>query len=227
MALPTHIFPHSAFRKAMGMRLTLFFVGAACALFLAGCETLSYGPGAGAFNTVVIDAGHGAHDRGARAVVGPHEKVVALDIAQRVARELRRAGFHVVMTRNSDVFIPLATRAAISNRTPGSVFVSIHLNWARRRAANGAETYYHTVRSRRLAANIQYRLVRNCGATNRGVKYARFHVLRNNRRPAVLVECGFLSNPAEARKLQSSGYRQKVAKAIAEGIIAERQGRSP
>ncbi len=97
------------------------------------------------------------------------------------------------------------------------MFVSIHYNWARNSSASGTETYYYNARSYPLAANIQRELSRVSG--NRGVKRARFSVLRNNARPAALVECGFLSNSYEARKIRSGGYRQRLADAIVRGIV--------
>lgn len=183
-------------------------------VFLTGCASSS---GVGRFRTVVVDAGHGGIDRGARGVDGSFEKKYALDTAKRVERGLKRNGYRVIMTRKGDYFIPLPTRAAISNRRRGAVFVSIHYNWARNSSASGTETYYFNSRSYPLAANIQRELSRVSG--NRGVKRARFHVLRNNARPAALVECGFLSSPYEARKIRSGGYRQRLADAIVRGII--------
>jgi len=196
------------------------------AIFTASCMTFG-GIGAGPFTTVVIDAGHGGHDRGATSRVGPNEKTHALDISKRVANELRKAGFRVILSRSTDDFISLGERVRISNRQWQSIFVSIHLNSARRRAAAGTETFYHTRNSKRLAANIQYELARVTTTPNRGVKHARFYVLRNNNRPAVLVECGFLSNYGEAKKFLSASYRQRIAEAIARGIIWERRNRNP
>ena len=183
-------------------------------VFLTGCAGTS---GVGRFRTVVLDAGHGGIDKGARGVDGSLEKKYALDTAKRVERGLKRAGYRVVMTRKSDYFVPLPTRSAISNRQRGAVFVSIHYNWARNSGAQGTETFYHSSRSYPLAANIQRELSRH--SNNRGVKRARFHVLRNNVRPAVLVEGGFLSNSAEARKVRSPFYRQRLADAIVRGIV--------
>ncbi len=187
---------------------------AAAVVFLTGCA----GPGGvGRFRTVVVDAGHGGIDRGARGVDGSLEKKYALDTAKRVEKGLKRNGYRVIMTRKSDYFVPLPTRAAISNRQRGAVFVSIHYNWARNYSASGTETFYYNSRSYPLAANIQRELARISG--NRGVKRARFHVLRNNVRPAALVECGFLSSSYEARKIRSSFYRQRLADAIVRGIV--------
>jgi len=201
---------------------------AACILLLSGCATYDrFGPGAGAFNTVVLDAGHGGHDRGARALSGMNEKDLALDVAKRMKPLLQRAGFRVIMTRERDVFIPLSQRVAASNRVRGSIFVSVHFNWARRRGAQGLETFYHSAQSRRLAGNIQQEILRTYRTTNRGVKDARFYVLRNNQRPAVLLELGFLSNPYDNQMAQNPRHRQRLAEAAVRGIIAERRGRRP
>ena len=183
-------------------------------IFLTGCASPG---GVGRFRTVVVDAGHGGIDKGARGIDGSFEKKYTLDTAKRVERGLKRNGYRVVMTRKGDYFVPLPTRAAISNRQRGAVFVSIHYNWARNSSASGTETSSYNARSYPLAANIQRELSRVSG--NRGVKRARFHVLRNNARPAALVECGFLSSPYEARKIRSGGYRQRLADAIVRGIV--------
>ena len=185
-----------------------------CALLLAGCAGSPYG--VGRFGTVVVDAGHGGIDKGARGEYRTVEKNLTLDTAKRVERSLRSRGFRVIMTRSGDYFVPLPQRAAISNRQWNAVFVSIHYNDAPRSAPNGTETYHFNSRSYPLAANIQRELSRF--SNNRGVKRARFHVLRNNAKPAALVECGFLSSPYEARKIRSSGYRQRIADAIARGV---------
>jgi N-acetylmuramoyl-L-alanine amidase len=176
---------------------------------------------------VVVDAGHGGHDPGARSVSGVREKVLALDTSRRLASALRARGFRVVETRTGDRFIPLPDRVAVANRTPGSIFVSVHYNWARRRGASGIEIHYESDRSRRLAANVLRSTLRAYPATNRGIKRSRFHVLRNSKRPAILCELGFLSNSGDNRWVQSPGVRQKLAERIANGISAERAGRSP
>jgi N-acetylmuramoyl-L-alanine amidase len=213
---------------ATGKRLALACLLLAGLLFLASCETTGrFGRGAGTFDTVVIDAGHGGHDRGARAVSGMNEKDLCLDMAKRLKPLLERAGFRVVMVRDRDVFVPLGRRVEISNRYRNAIFVSIHYNWARRRAARGLEVFYHTPQSRRLAANILRESLRVYSTPNRGVKPANFYVLRNNRRPAVLLELGFLSNSQDNAYVQRADIRQRQAEAIARGIIAERRGRNP
>lgn len=209
LCLGLHVFYFPMMRGILGAAILALSV-----VFLTGCA----GPGGiGRFRTVVLDPGHGGIDRGARGVDGSLEKKYALDTAKRVERGLRRAGYRVIMTRRGDYFVSLPARAAMSNRQRGAVFVSIHYNWARNSGARGTETFYFSRKSYPLAANIQRELSRH--SNNRGVKRARFHVLRNNVRPAVLVEGGFLSSPYEARKVRSPFYRQRLADAIVRGII--------
>src|SRR4030095_12055600 len=94
------------------------------------------------FTTVVVDAGHGGKDSGAYRRYGPPEKLVALDVAQRRDRKLRESQIKTVMTRSSDVFIPLDERVRIENAQKNAVFVSIHFNDSRRRGIRGFATYY-------------------------------------------------------------------------------------
>ena len=177
------------------------------------------------FTTVVVDAGHGGKDNGAFRRYGGAEKTATLDVATRLARKLRESQFHTVMTRSSDVFVPLDERAAISNRQKNAIFVSVHFNDSRRRGIHGFETYYHSSIARNLAYRIQQRLVTMRGASNRGVKTANFRVLRNALYPAVLVECGFLSNRSEGAGARNANYRDQLADKIAEAIVDERYGK--
>lgn len=210
-------------RLSNALRAALLAVFSSLFLLLPGCS--SFDAGAGNFHTVVVDAGHGGYDRGARAVSGTPEKMLALDTAQRLARILRSKGFQVIETRKSDVFIPLGSRTAVSNRAGGAIFVSMHYNWSPRTAARGIEIYYYGARSRRLASNILRETLRAYPTVNRGVKRNNYYVLRNNRRPAVLCELAFLSNPQDNRYAQNPSYRQRLAERVAAGIIAERKGR--
>ena len=206
---------------------------AVAALLLSGCQSSQSfrAPGglrsAGHFDTVVIDAGHGGHDSGARAVSGSPEKYLALDTARRLSRTLRASGLRVVETRNADYFVPLDKRVAVSNRSRNVVFVSIHYNWVKRSKPSGIETFFYSQHSSRLAANIQREVLKASSALNRGVKRRGFYVLKNNKRPAVLCELGFVSNPSENRKIQSAATRQRLAEAVARGILAEKAGRNP
>jgi len=193
---------------------------AACVLLLAGCAT-SVVDTTRTFRTVVIDPGHGGMDSG---VARNHlqEKNLALDVALRLRPKLNAAGFNTVMTRTTDVFIPLETRAAISNAHSDVFFVSIHFNDSPKRSIHGATVYYHSP----VAAPIAQAIANSLGTitTNRGILTARFRVLRKNRYPAVLVECGFISNRAEAARCASPDFREALSARIAQAIIQERFG---
>lgn len=202
------------------------FATLALLTFTTGCQV--FGPsGTGNFDTVILDAGHGAHDRGARPLSGSYEKTVALDTTLRLKRALEWRGFKVILTRSNDTFIPLGNRVKISNSRRNAIFVSIHYNWAAYPSAQGIETYYYNSNSSRLAANIQSELLRAYKTKNRGVKRRGFYVLRKNSRPAVLVECGFLSNPVDNSAAQNARTRQRIADSIAKGIANERRGKKP
>src|SRR5438128_7262377 len=168
--------------------------------------------------TVVIDEGHGGHDRGGIPGQRIPEKEVTLDVAQRLRNVLAASGYRVVMTRDSDVFVPLATRVAIANSYRNAVFVCIHFNATKRMGAEGIETYFYSRDSLRLASAIHYYVVGGAPSANRGVRRRGYYVLRTTSIPAVLVECGFLTNPTEAAYAQTASYRQKLAEEIAAGV---------
>ena len=218
---------------------------------------------------VVLDPGHGGADTGAVAG-GLVEKELTLDLARRVAGVLKRRGVPVHLTREEDLYVPLATRVRRADALPGAIFVSIHFNHAST-AAGGVETFFTARKDplapalaaaadpagggsrlwqwvswlggsgegwtagngaaagivepapggegQALASRIQTALVGGLSATDRGVKERGLYVTRHVRAPAVLVEGGFLSNPAEAKKLAAPAYRQRLAEAIAVGIV--------
>jgi len=191
---------------------------------------------------VVIDPGHGGRDTGAIARDGTREKDVVLPIARKVAERLRRSGLVVYLTRSSDVFVSLDQRVAAARKRKADLFVSIHANASGAKSIAGAETFLLTPKgtrstysnkkqvqassgngfdknNARLAWEIQKQIVAASGCTDRGVKHARFLVLRKAPCPAVLVETGFLTNSREARLLRSEGYRDKIARGVAEGIL--------
>src|SRR6266496_5224320 len=176
------------------------------------------------FTTVVVDAGHGGKDSGAYRRYGPPEKMVALDVAQRLNRNLRESQLKTVMTRDSDVFIPLNDRVAIENAHKNAIFVSIHFNDSRRRKTRGFETYYHSGASVDLASLIQQKLMTIPNSANGGIHTANFRVLRLANCPAVLVECGYLSNRSEGNQARDWEYRELLADRIAEAIVDQRYG---
>jgi N-acetylmuramoyl-L-alanine amidase len=170
---------------------------------------------------VVIDPGHGGRDSGAIAVTGIYEKTVNYDVAQKVAAILRRRGIEVVLTRQGDVFIELEARADIANRRNADLFVSLHADSAPNPSAQGFTLYVAegaSPDSQRAARNIA-RAMATTGLENRGVRPASYRVLVLNRRPAVLVEMGYLSNRQEALRLQNNAFQDRLAAAIATGIL--------
>src|SRR6266704_127623 len=175
-------------------------------------------------STVIVDAGHGGKDSGAYRRSGPPEKNVTLDVAQRLDHKLRESQIKTVMTRDSDVFIPLNDRVAIENNQKNAIFVSIHFNDSRKRGTRGFETYYHSGASVNLANGIQQKLMTIPNSANGGVHTANFRVLRLANCPAVLVECGYLNNRSEGNQARDSEYRELLADRIAEAIVDQRYG---
>lgn len=206
-------FPCTSVRSLFGNLLSARLVALAAFLF-----AFQAGEAAAQTRTIVLDAGHGGFDRGGvpRQRVG--EKALTLDVAQRLRKVLEASGYRVVMTRNSDVFIPLGQRVAIGNSYRNATFVSIHFNSAPRAAANGIETYYYRSDSASLAASIHRHVVAISPSENRGIRRRGYYVLRRSAIPGVLVECGFLTNPTEASYALNANYRQRLAEQIAKGI---------
>lgn len=172
---------------------------------------------------MIVDAGHGGGDRGTQSSRLIMEKDAALDIALKVNARLQSAGVQTMLVRKGDYFVDLDERVNMSNRVSNAVFVSIHLNECRpRRDIHGVETYYFSAQSAELARRILNKVGSVPGSSPHFMKTARFRVLRNNRNPAVLVECGYLSNRAEAARFASASYRSTVANAIAQAILEQR-----
>ena len=194
------------------------------------------------YSLVVLDPGHGGKDPGAMGTHRSIEKRIVLDIAKRVKRKLLSSNVAVRMTREKDSTLTLPQRPRLATRWGGSVFVSIHANKASRKAAKGIETFVlpaagfpsttstkpntkhysgnkHNAANTVLAGLIQQGLLAQTDTPDRGVKRARFSVLRDSTCPAALVEVGFLSNPHEGALLQTVKYRDKVAEGIARGIL--------
>ncbi|QGU78609.1 glycosyl hydrolase family 25 [Streptococcus salivarius] len=186
---------------------------------------------------VYLDAGHGGYDPGA-SYFGISEKSLTLAIQSRVKAKLEAEGYQVVTTRTSDKYVDLTDRSHAANASESDIFVSIHINASGSSAAQGIETYYYQPyaeypsrinatyhanptrlsMSDTLANAIQSSLINATGAQNQGVKRQTFAVLRETTAPAVLLELGFLSNPQEAARLNTSAYQETLANAIVAGI---------
>jgi N-acetylmuramoyl-L-alanine amidase len=165
---------------------------------------------------IVVDAGHGGHDSGARGARSV-EKSHALDIARRVRNHLEKRGATVLMSRDSDNFISLQGRVDFANSRGADVFFSVHINSFRSTSA-GTETFFWTSQSAALAREVHNELVKATGLKNRGVSQARFYVIRNTKMPSVLTETAFISNPREEALLINPAFRERVATGMARGI---------
>jgi N-acetylmuramoyl-L-alanine amidase len=202
-----------------------WLIGLLLVVFLPGCASVSgvrVKDTTRTFDTIVIDPGHGGYDDGAKSRWGGREKNNNLSVAQKLQPKLAAAGFKTVMTRKSDVFIELNDRARISNRQTNAIFVSIHFNDSPRGRISGTEVYYKSSVSRMIAQRIYTRISAIRGCHGRFVKTANFRVLKLNEYPAVLVECGYLSNRGEGALCATQKHHEQLAQAIASAIIEQR-----
>lgn len=169
---------------------------------------------------VIIDAGHGGKDKGAhRGRV--YEKTLALSVAKRTEALLKAKGMPVTMTRRSDKFISLTDRALIANRYKNAVFVSIHFNAHTSSRYHGLESFYYGAEGSKLASHIHLRLLSRLKIKDRRSRQRKdLAVLRRTSCPAVLIECGYISNPTERARCVTSSYQYNCARAIADGILA-------
>ena len=195
---------------------------------------------------ICLDPGHGGKDSGYH--VGWHyEKIYTLALAAELQSQLKKAGFNVMLTRTKDKFVELTERPDVANRRGADLFVSLHFNATEtgKNEVAGPETYCITPvgasssnaqgeganhgacianrvenKSLLLAYQVQKALVKNLGVEDRSVRRARFAVLRDAEMPAILVESGYMTHPAEGRKIYDADYRRRIAAAIVKGILA-------
>jgi N-acetylmuramoyl-L-alanine amidase len=197
--------------------------------------------GAEAINTIVLDAGHGGHDKGAPSSYG-YEKDASLDVCQRARMLLMQAGYTVVMTRTGDYFISLQDRVRLANQYSNALFISIHFNSGG--TGTGLETYtlaprgvpsmmadgprisdldpcaghINDAQNIALATATHAAMVMRSRMPDRGIKRARFVVIRDITIPGVLIEGGFMSNPYDARLIATPAYRQQLATSVVQAV---------
>jgi len=203
--------------------------------------------------TICLDPGHGGKDTGNH-TFWHSEKTCTLALALELRDQLQKAGFNVILTRSRDAYVELPDRPALANRRGADLFVSLHFNATEtaRNEVEGPETYCITPvgasstnargegsdygptianrveqKSLLLAYQIQKSLVRNLAVEDRGVRRARFAVLRDAAMPAILIEGGYMTHPVEGRKIFSDAYRRQLAQAMVKGILAYRKLASP
>jgi N-acetylmuramoyl-L-alanine amidase len=169
---------------------------------------------------IVVDAGHGGKDPGTTSYLGNVEKNINLRIANKVAAKLKTKGFNVKMTRSSDTSIDKYERAELTNNIGPDLFVSIHCNSLPNIAMRGYTVYVSRSAGRdsRMAAGLVEEAMTSTGLSSRGVQGGDYIVLVNSNCPAILVECGCLSNPREAALLYDGNFQDKLATAIANGV---------
>jgi N-acetylmuramoyl-L-alanine amidase len=175
---------------------------------------------------VVVDPGHGGRDPGARAVTGHSEKWINLSVAKKLAAVLEKRGYDVRLTRTKDVFVELNRRAAIANQVGADLFVSIHADACGTPSVRGSSVYIcrgASPRSGALAGAL-VRALKNAPLPARGLRRADFRVLVRTRCPAVLVECGFLTNRTDARLLLNRSVQDRIVETLADGIDTATRG---
>lgn len=166
--------------------------------------------------TIVVDAGHGGSDSGARGARSL-EKNHALDIARRLRNDLERRGATVLMTRDGDYFPSLSDRTNFANSRGADIFISVHID-SYRSTSTGTTTFFTGANSLPLAREVHAELVRATGRPNRGVRQRRLFVTRNTQMPSILTETAFISNPREEALLMNPNWRERVAKGMAQGL---------
>ena len=206
-----------------------------------------------ALKTICLDPGHGGKDTGNH-TFWHSEKTYTLALASELRDQLQKAGFNVVLTRTKDTYVELSDRPALANRRGADLFVSLHFNATEtgRAEVEGPETYCITPvgasstnargegnnygptmanrfeqRSLLFAYQLERSLVQNLGVEDRGVRRARFAVLRDAAMPAILIECGYMTHPVEGKKIYDAAYRRQMAQAIVKGILAYQKLTSP
>lgn len=190
--------------------LTKFHLLAAIAI-LCSAEPLR------AFETVVIDPGHGGNDQGSQ-WFHVKEKDITLGVAKKLEAMLNAIGINTVMTRRYDHYVGLDARAIMANRIPNSLLVSIHFNASSAQSITGFQSFYQSESSRLIARSIQDAMAENIASRNRGVTKQNYAVLMRTWDCSVLQECGFISNKIEGARLSSEEGQMILAQSIATGI---------
>ena len=165
--------------------------------------------------TIVLDAGHGGNDRGTTGVRGTDEKDINLLTVELLKSKLQSAGATVIMTRESDVFVDLRKRVAISHQYAADAFISIHYDALEDSSVHGFTTYYTNSYQKELAEYVHAGIAKKVSLTDRGD----YLVLRENRQNAILLELGYLSNPSEERAITTDYYREQASLGIYQGLL--------
>lgn len=164
--------------------------------------------------TIVLDAGHGGNDVGALSIKNKYEKKYTLQTVKKIASQLKKAGANVILTRSDDEYVTLTKRHQISNENNADAFISIHFDSSPKdNEASGTTTYYYSEKDSKLAKKINTQLVK-LPLENRGVDYGNFQVLRNNQRPSVLLELGYINSQKDFKQISDADYQTAIANAV-------------
>ena len=207
--------------------------------------------------TICLDPGHGGKDSGNRVgfgFFGHSEKTYTLALALTLRDQLKKLGFNVIFTRSKDVYVDLPARPALANKNGADLFISLHFNATQtgKSEVEGPETYCITPvgaassnaqgegsdngattanryedKSLLLAYQMEKSLVQNLNVPDRGVRRARFAVLRDATMPAILIEGGYMTHPTESKKIYDATWRRQMASAVVKGILAYQKLTTP
>ncbi|MEH7390043.1 SH3 domain-containing protein [Bacillus sp. JJ1503] len=167
---------------------------------------------------IVIDPGHGGRDNGTTGARGTLEKLLTLQTAQSLYEKLKSTGANVILTRNNDTYIPLSSRVYTSHYHNADAFISIHYDSMLDRSVHGMTTYYYHSYQKNLAANVHSSITSKTNLKDRGYRSGDYYVLRENKRNAILLELGYLSNPTEEILVSSSQFQDTVTTGIYQGL---------
>lgn len=169
--------------------------------------------------TIVVDPGHGGKDSGTIGYSGKFEKNVTIKTAKLLAQKLRASGANVYITRQDDTFISLQARVSTSHYRNADAFISIHYDSYADTSTRGSTAYYYSPsKDRQLASDVHSEVVKRSPIPDRGVLFGDYYVLRENKRPAMLYELGYLSQPQEETIIHSGSYQEKVTDGIESGL---------
>lgn len=169
--------------------------------------------------TIVIDPGHGGRDEGAAGANGTIEKDLTMNASLLLSEKLTTAGFNVVLTRASDEYVSLQDRAELAYIENADVFISLHFDSIEDSTVHGHTTYYYYDNEMKLAETVHNHITNAINISDRGVRYGDYYVLRDNQQPSILLELGYLSNPAEEDIIKTNTYMDKITNAIEKGLV--------
>lgn len=170
--------------------------------------------------TIVIDPGHGGNDHGTTGAAGTPEKSITSSTAELLKNKLRSAGADVILTRESDKYVDLRKRVAVAHQHDADAFISIHYDAADSPSIKGFTTYYMNSNQKKLAEAVHKGLSKRIELRDRGVQPGNYLVLRENSKPSVLLELGYLSNRDEERIVTTDYFREQATQGIYEGLLS-------